>query len=103
MYAIIQNGGRQFRVEKGAVVEMNRIGAKVGDDIKFEQVLLIGGEQLLVAPDALKGATVSGKVVAHTRGPKQDAWKYKPKKYYRRRLGSREDRTRVEISEIVVP
>lgn len=103
MYAIIENGGRQFRVEKGAIVEMNRVGAEVGEEIKFEQVLLIGGDQLVVSPEALKGASVSAKVVAHTRGPKQDAWKYKPKKYYRRRLGSREDRTRVAISEIVVP
>ena len=103
MYAIIQNGGRQFRVEKGAIVEINRIAAKVGEEVKFEQVLLVGGDQLIVAPDALKSASVSGKVVAHTRGPKQDAWKYKPKKYYRRRLGSREDRTRVAISDIVVP
>jgi len=103
VYAIIENGGRQFRVEKGAIVEMNRVGAAVGEEIKFEQVLLVGGDQLVVSPEALKGASVSGKVVAHTRGPKQDAWKYKPKKYYRRRLGSREDRTRVAIAEIVVP
>ena len=103
MYAIISHGGRQFRVEKGAVVELNRVQAKVGESVTLGPVLLVGGDKPLVAPDALKGASVTATVVAHTRGPKQDAMKYKPKKHYRRRLGSREDRTRVRIAEIVVP
>ena len=103
MYAIIENKGYQYRVEQGAVVEINRVNAKIGDEIKFDRVLLIGGENVVADAASLKGASVSGKVVAHTRGPKQLAMKYKPKEYYRRRVGSRANLTRVQITNIVLP
>lgn len=103
MYAIIKSGNQQYRVAKGETIEVGRINAKVGDEIKFDPVLLLGGEQTLVAPAELNGASVSAKVVGHTRGKKALGMKYKPKKHYRRKVGNRAALTRVQIMDIVVP
>ncbi len=101
MYAIVKSGGRQIRVEKGETIQVDRLDAKVGDTIKLEQVLLLGGEQAEVAPDVLKKASVSGKVLGHLRGKKVLGLRYKPKKFYRRKVGNRANLTSVQITDIV--
>ncbi|MBI3732041.1 MAG: 50S ribosomal protein L21 [Chloroflexi bacterium] len=103
MYAIIQSSGHQYRVSPGETVEIGRLSAKVGEEIIFDQVLMLGSERTVAAPAELQGVKVSAKVVAHPRGKKVLGLKYKPKKYYRRKVGQREDLTRVVITEIVAP
>ena len=103
MYAIFKSGGRQYRAAVGETVEMGRLAAKAGEQIKFEDVIMLGGEQLIVDPTALKGASVTAAVVSHTRGPKQLGMKYKPKKFYRRKVGSRESLTRVLVLGVNTP
>jgi large subunit ribosomal protein L21 len=100
VYAIFKSGGRQYRAAVGETVEIGRLNAKAGEQVKFEDVVLLGGENPIVDPAALKGASVTATVVAHTRGSKQLGMKYKPKKFYRRKVGSRESLSRVQISEI---
>src|SRR5256885_10856671 len=95
MYAIIKSGGRQVRVEKGGLVEVDRLNAKVGDVLKLGQVLLIGGDEPQGSPDALKSASVSAEVIGHVRGKKMLGMKYKPKKHYRRIVGARAYLTRL--------
>lgn len=101
MYAIIQSSGRQMRVEKGEIVEIDRLDAKIGDVIKLDHVLMLGGDEPQVAPGALKDATVSATVLGHLRGKKAIGLRYKPKKFFRRRVGNRADLTRVRITDIV--
>jgi large subunit ribosomal protein L21 len=103
MYAIIKSGGKQHRVEEGTIVDVARMDAKIGDEVLLDQVLLLGGEQLSVAPDALKGASVSAEVVGHSRGKKTIGLRYKPKKFFRRRVGNRSHLTQLRITEIKVP
>ena len=103
MFAIIRSGGKQHRVEKGALVDVARMDAKIGDEITLGEVLLVGGEQLHVSPDALKGASVSASVIGHSRGKKTIGLRYKPKKFFRRRVGNRAHLTQLRITEIKVP
>ena len=103
MYAIIKSGGRQVRVEQGATVEVDRLAVNVGDEVKFDQVVLLGGDTLVADPDALKGASVSARVLGHTRGKKVLGMKYKPKKHYRRKVANRMHHTRLQITEIISP
>ncbi len=103
MYAIIKSGDKQYRVSPGQTIEVDHIHAKVGEQIAFDEVLMLGGDHLLVTPSELQGARVSAKVLAQTRSRKVVGLKYKPKKHYRRRVGQRADLTRLHITEIVVP
>jgi large subunit ribosomal protein L21 len=103
MYAIIRSGSRQFRVAPGETVEVGRLDAHEGDEITFDQVLLVGGDSPRLSPADLKGASVSAKVLGHARGRKTIGLKYKPKKHYRRRVGNRTQLTRVQITGITLP
>ncbi len=103
MYAIIKSGSQQFRVAPGETIEVASLDAKAGDEITFDQVLLVGGETPHVSADELKGTSVRAKVLGHARGKKTIGLKYKPKKFYRRRVGNRTHLTRVQITEITVP
>ena len=100
MYAIIKSGGRQVRVEQGATVEVDQLDAKIGDVVKLGDVVLLGGDTITAGGDVLKSASVSGKVLGHVRGKKVIGLRYKPKKFFRRRVGNRANRTRVQITEI---
>ena len=100
MYAIIKTGGQQYRVAAGETLDVGRLTAKVGEQVTFNEVLMLGGEQVVAGSSALQGASVSAQVMAHTRGPKLLGMKYKPKKFYRRKVGNRADLTRVQITNI---
>ena len=86
MYAVIETGGKQYRVENGSEIEVELLDAVVGAVLKFK--------------DLLHGKTVSAKVVEHGRGDKLNIFKYKPKKNYRRRMGHRQPYTLLKIEEI---
>ena len=104
MYAIIQSGGRQIRVEPGAVVTVDHVSSEPGQEITFSEVLLVekeGGDVVAGAP-FVANARVVGTVAAQERGPKIRVFKKKRRKGFRRTKGHRADLTRVRITEIVV-
>ncbi len=102
MYAIIESGGKQYRVEPGAIVSLERIPGDVGSQVELDRVLLISdGATVKVGKPTLSGAKVISQIVAQTRGEKIDVFKFKKRKKYRRKTGHRQELTRVRIAEIV--
>jgi large subunit ribosomal protein L21 len=100
MYAVIRTGGKQYKVEKGERVEVERVGADEGSVLELKPVLLVDGDTVLATPRQLSGATVKAKVVGETRGPKIDGFVYKPKSNNRRRYGHRQNLSVLEITGI---
>lgn len=99
MYAVIKSGGKQYRVEEGDQVYLEKLDAEVGDTVEFD-VLALATDDGLQAGDAVKDAKVTAEVIKHGRGKKIMVFKYKPKKRYRRRQGHRQPYTSVRITEI---
>ncbi|MDA8290028.1 MAG: 50S ribosomal protein L21 [Actinomycetota bacterium] len=100
MYAVIATGGKQERVEIGSRIDVELLGAAEGEDVSFHPVLLVDGEQVTATGSALEGATVTGRVVGWSKGPKIVGFTYKPKARGRRRFGHRQHYTTVEITGI---
>ncbi len=104
MFAIIQAGGRQVKVNPGSVVTLDRVDAEVGKEITFEQVLFLekdGGEMLAGAP-FVANAKVVGVVDGETRGPKIRVFRKKRRKGFRKTRGHRSTYTRVRVTDIVI-
>ena len=101
MYAVLSSGGKQYRVEPGSTVLMERLPSEPGDSVLFDRVLLIGdGDDVTVGTPVVSGATVSGTVLGEELGPKLVIFKFKQKVKYRRRTGHRQHLQRVRIDEI---
>ena len=100
-YAIIETGGKQYRVAVGDTLSIEKLPDEPGADITFDRVLMVGGDgSAKVGTPLLAGATVRAQVEQQYRGPKIVVFKYKPKKRYRRRTGHRQSLTRVAITAI---
>lgn len=101
MYAIIETGGKQYKVEEGSVLYIEKLPAAEGETVTFDKVLLVNkdGKTVAGAP-TVAGATVTGKVEKHGKGQKIIVFKYKPKKNYRRKQGHRQPYTKVLIEKI---
>ena len=97
MYAVIRTGGKQYRVEAGEQLEVERLGVDEGNEVELAPVLLVDGETVHATPSQLEGAVVTARVVGATRGPKIDGFTYKPKSNNRRRYGHRQDLSVIEI------
>ena len=98
-YAIVKTGGKQYRVEPGQTLLVERLREDEGAKVALEPLLLRDGDKLLDGDDLAK-ATVSATIVGHERGPKLHILKYKPKRGYKRRTGHRQELTRLEVTEI---
>jgi large subunit ribosomal protein L21 len=99
MYAIIKTGGKQYRVQQGETLLIERLPDAEGDTVALTPLLYVDGDTVLDG-DALSKVSVQGKIVAHERGPKLRIVKFKPKRGYKRRNGHRQDLTRIEITSI---
>jgi len=99
MYAIVKVGGRQYRVEEGDSLLVDRMRAEEGTKIEFKPVLFRDDEPILDA-DGLAKVTVEAVVQGHERGEKIHVLKFKPKRGYKRRMGHRSELTRLQIAEI---
>ena len=100
-YAIIQTGGKQYRVAEGDVIEVEKLEVEAGAEAKFEQVLLVSnGESLSIGLPLVAGAAVIAEVVEQTKAPKVVAFKYKRRKGYHRTVGHRRQLTRLKIKTI---
>lgn len=101
MYAVIRTGGKQYRVSEGEIIEIERLPGESGDAISFDEVLLLGDEATTaIGQPLVAGARVKGQVVAQDRGKKIIVFKIKRRKNYRRKMGHRQEITRVRITGI---
>lgn len=100
MYAIIRSGGKQYKVEPGMVVKVEKLDAEVGSEVSFEALLLSDGKAVQVGDPILGDAVVKGKVLAHDKAKKVIVFKYKPKKDYRKKQGHRQPYTKVAITQV---
>jgi len=101
VYAIIRTGGKQYRLEKGDVVRVERLEGAVGSTVTLDEVLLVGGEgEPRVGSPHLEGASVVGTVVEQDRDAKIRVFKYKKRKHYRRTRGHRQSFTAVRIDSV---
>jgi large subunit ribosomal protein L21 len=103
MYAVIQTGGKQYRVEPGQTVKVERLPGDEGAQVTFDQVLLVSsgdGANVNVGKPTLAGAIVTGQIVEQGRGDKLVVFKFRRRKNYVRRNGHRQDYTAVKIAEI---
>ena len=100
-YAIIETGGKQYRVSVGDRLAIEKLPVETGGDVTFDRVLMVGGGgTATIGAPLVAGASVSAQVEDQFRGPKIVIFKYKPKKRYRRRTGHRQSLTRVAITAI---
>ncbi len=100
MYAVIDAGGKQERVEIGQQLDVELLHAAPGQDVTFRPVLLVDGDAVVATPAELAGAVVSARVLGESLGPKIDGFTYKPKSRSRRRFGHRQHYTKVQITAI---
>ena len=101
MYAVVSSGGKQYRVEAGNELLVEKLGVEPGAAVTFDRVLLVGdGDDVTVGTPLVDGASVTGTVLRAERGPKIVIFKFKQKVKYRRRTGHRQDLVRVRIDEI---
>jgi large subunit ribosomal protein L21 len=101
MFAIIKTGGKQYRVAPQDVITVARLAGAPGDVVEFGEVLLVGGDSVTVGSPTVPGATVAGKLVDHTRGPKVIAFKKRRRKNSRRKRGHRQDYSVIRITDIL--
>lgn len=102
MYAIVKTGGKQYKVAVGDVVQVEKLDGEPGTEVSFPALLVVDGTTLTTDADALAKASVTGKVVEHTKGPKIRIHKFKNKTGYHKRQGHRQKLTRVEVTGITL-
>lgn len=100
MYAVIESGGKQYRVTEGEVVRLEKLPGQPGEEVVLERVLLVSDDRTVVGTPFVEGARVVGRIVAHGRGRKIVVFKFKPKVRYRRKQGHRQPYTAVRIERI---
>jgi large subunit ribosomal protein L21 len=101
MYALMEFKGKQYKAEKGAVLEVDKIDAEPGAMVDIDSVLLVSGENVSVGAPYVPGVKVQAVVEAHKKGEKIIVFKYKPKKDYRRKQGHRQQYTVIKIQDII--
>ncbi len=100
-YAIVETGGKQYRVKVGDVLSVEKLDGEAGTNVTLDRVLLIGGNgDVQVGAPVIEGATVAATIADQYRGEKIVVFKYKPKKNYRRKTGHRQSLTRLQITGI---
>jgi large subunit ribosomal protein L21 len=99
-YAIVESGGKQYRVEKGASLLVERLPDEQGSKVLLRPVAFRGEKSVAADRGALEKVKVEAVVTEHLRGPKLRVFKHRPKKGYRRRAGHRQELTRLEVTEV---
>ena len=100
MYAIIETGGKQIKVEAGQEIFIEKVAGEADEVVTFDKVLMVGGDYVKVGAPFVEGATVTGKVVKQGRAKKLVVFKYKAKKNYRKKQGHRQPYTKIVIDGI---
>lgn len=104
MYAIIETGGKQYKVEKDQILHVENLNIEEGGEVVFDKVLLVSGDDgaITIGKPYVKGATVKGSVLKNGKSKKIIVFKYKAKKNQRKKKGHRQPFTRVEIKELAI-
>ena len=100
MYAVIETGGKQYRVQEGDVVFVEKLPVSEGEEYTFDKVLAVSKDDELITGNPVEGVTVTAKVLAQGKDKKIIVFKYKPKKNYRKKQGHRQPHTKVQIEKI---
>ncbi len=100
MFAVIQTGGKQYKVAKGDVLRVEKLEAKIGETITFDKVLLVGADSFKVGTPFVTGASVSATIVREGRGKKLIVYKFRRRKNYRRKNGHRQPFTELKITGV---
>lgn len=100
MYAIIEAGGKQLKVEEGQEIYVEKIAAEPNETVTFDKVLFVGGDDVKIGSPYVEGANVTAKVEKHGRQKKITVFKYKPKKNYHRKQGHRQPYTKLVVDKI---
>ena len=102
-YAVVETGGKQYRVSEGDVIEVEKLPGSVGETVELRPVLMIRqGKKIATDPGQLAQASIHAQIVRHGRDKKVIVFKYRPRKRYRRKLGHRQSYTRLLVEDIVV-
>jgi large subunit ribosomal protein L21 len=101
MYAVIKTGGKQYKVEAGSTLRVEKLDGDAGKKVQFDEVLLVAdGDKVTVGTPTVKGASVQGEIVAQELGDKLIVFKFRRRKAYRRKNGHRQQYTAIKINEI---
>lgn len=100
MYAIIETCGKQFRVQEGNKIVIDRLAAEIGNEVTFDRVVMLGGDSAKFGAPYIDGAKVTAKVIEHGRGEKIIVFKKHRRKSYRKTQGHRQDYTALTITGI---
>ena len=100
MYAIIATGGKQYKVSEGDIITIEKLGVEAGEKVTFDQVLVVGGDDLKVGDPTVEGATVTASVIGDGKAKKVIVYKYKRKTGYHKKNGHRQAFTQVKIEKI---
>ncbi|GGD56507.1 50S ribosomal protein L21 [Pseudoxanthomonas indica] len=100
MYAVLVTGGKQYRVMKGETLRVELLDAEAGKDVTFDNILMLGDSDGVKLGDALKGVSVSAKIVGHGRADKVRIIKFRRRKHHMKRQGHRQHYTEIEITGI---
>ena len=100
MFAVIETGGKQYKVQEGDVIFVEKLDVAEGESVKFEEVLAISGETFVAGKPTVEGAYVTANVLKNGKGKKITVFTYKPKKGSARKMGHRQPYTKVQINEI---
>ena len=101
MYALIEFKGKQYKAEKGALIQVDKIDAEPGSELDIDSVVLVSGDKVSVGAPYVAGAKVQAVVEGHKKAAKIIVFKYKPKKDYRRKAGHRQQYSLIKIKDIV--
>jgi large subunit ribosomal protein L21 len=101
MFAVIKTGGKQYRVAEKDVIRIDKVKGEPGDLVEFGEVLIVGGDNVMVGTPTVAGASVAGEVVEQTRGAKVIAFKKRRRKNSRRKRGHRQELSVIRITEIL--
>ena len=100
MFAIFVTGGKQYKVAEGDVIFVEKLGLAEGENVTFDKVLCVNGETLSVGTPYVEGATVVANVLKNGKSKKIDVIKYKAKKNEKKKIGHRQDYTKIQIAKI---
>ena len=101
MYALMEFKGKQYKAEKGSVLQVDRIDAEPGSALDIDQILLVSGDKVSVGAPYVQGVKVTAVVESHKRDKKVIVFKHKPKKDYRRKKGHRQHYSVIKIQDII--
>ena len=102
MFAVIKTGGKQYKVQEGDVLFIEKLNAADGDEVVFDEVLALSdGDNFVVGTPVVSGSSVKATVIKNGKGKKIEVFKYKPKKNEKKKIGHRQPYTKVQIEKIV--